>query len=105
MTAAGLSAFLSLSKYGRWVAEHFAVEYDIPRVHRAFRSSGLLEEGAGFARAILSSIETGEAVAWFFVQHVLSIARDEGWEDLKAIPDGLWQRAIDTFDWERWERK
>ena len=83
-----------------WAVEHHAVPYDVGPVRAAFAASGLLDEGGALARAFLRSIETGRDVALAFLSHAYSLAKAEGCGDCEFVPDGAWQRAADTFDWE-----
>lgn len=85
---------------GRWQVEHRAVAYNLDRIRAAFRESGLLAEGGAFARACLLGIETGQNVTGRFVSHVNELAAEAGFEDCDVVPDGIWDRAVATFDWD-----
>jgi len=85
---------------GRWQVEHRAVAYNLDQIRAAFRESGLLAEGGAFARACLLGIETGQNVAGHFVSHVNELAAEAGFEDCAVVPDGIWARAVVTFDWD-----
>jgi predicted phosphodiesterase len=84
---------------GAWQVDLRAVPYDLAQVRRDFEGTGLLEEGGAFARACLGNSETGVNVAWFFVQHARRLATDAGCDPSGGVPDEIWQRATDTFDW------
>ncbi len=83
----------------RWQVEHRAVAYNLDRIRAAFRESGLLAEGGAFARACLLGIETGQNVAGHFVSYVYDLAAEAGFKDCAVVPDGIWDRAVATFDW------
>jgi predicted phosphodiesterase len=85
---------------GRWRVEHRAVPYDLDRLREGFRDSGFLGEGGPFARAALLNIETGRNVIGHLYWHIDGLAADAGLEDWDAVPDGVWERALATFDWE-----
>ncbi len=83
----------------RWQVEHRAVPYNLDRIRTAFRESGLLAKGGAFARACLLGIETGQNVAGHFLSHVYGLAAEAGFEDCDVVPDGIWDRAVTTFNW------
>ena len=83
-----------------WQVEHRVVDYDLEQIRRAFRESGLLDEGGALARSFLSSIETGQNVADWFLSHAYGLAAEAGYEGHSVVPDGIWERAAATFDWE-----
>lgn len=85
---------------GRWQAEQRAIPYDLDRVRTAFSESGLLSEGGAFARACLLTIETGQNVVGRFVSYTFELAAEAGYEDCDVVPDAVWERAVDTFDWD-----
>jgi predicted phosphodiesterase len=87
-------------RHGRWRVEHRAVAYDLDRLRRAFRESGLLAEGGPFARAYLLSIETGQNVVGRLFWHLDRLAREAGLGDWMVLPDTIWARAVSTFPWE-----
>jgi hypothetical protein len=85
---------------GGWQVEQRAVPYDLDRVRAAYARSGLLEQGGGFARAYLCNVETGCNAPWFLVQHAYALAREASVEHSGTVPDDIWNRAVETFDWE-----
>ena len=84
----------------KWLVEHFAVEYDLDRIRRAFRGSGLIDEGGALARAFLRSIETGQNLADWFLNHAYRLAKEAGFGEIGVIPDHIWELADGTFNWE-----
>ena len=84
---------------GKWQAEMRAVPYDVEATRRRFEASGMLAEGGGFARACLRNIETGVDFSGYFVEHAYAIGRAEGAVIDGALPDDVWRRAGETFDW------
>ena len=84
----------------RWRVERRAVAYDLAQVRASFRESGLLAEGGAFARSILLTIETGQNVAGRFVSHTYRVAAEAGFEDCAVVPDGIWEHAVATFNWD-----
>lgn len=88
---------------GRWWAEQRAVCYDIERVRADFHASGLLAEGGVFARSALLTIETAQNVQGRLVAHVYGMAAQAGFKGRAVVPDEIWERALATFDWGRFE--
>ncbi len=85
---------------GQWHAKHRAIPYNLDRIRAAYRESGLLAQGGGFARALLKCIETGQNVPGHLLDHFHTLAAQAGFGDQDAIPDSIWEQAIATFDWE-----
>ncbi len=88
---------------GRWRVEHRTVSYDLGRIRAAFRDSGLLSEGGALARSFLLSIETGQNVADDLLSHAYQLAAEAGHGDSAIVPDDIWERAAETFDWSGYE--
>jgi len=86
---------------GRWQVNSHAIPYDIAQVRRDYVQSGLLDAGGALARAFLLSIETGTNVSGFLLAHIFEQAKQVGWDGGDVVPDIVWQRAIETFDWPR----
>jgi predicted phosphodiesterase len=84
---------------GRWDAQLCAVPYDQDATRRAFLERGLLHQGGGLARALLPGIETGKNTCWFLVCHAYRLADKRGLGQCPALPDALWDEAVDSFDW------
>jgi len=82
-----------------WHVEHQAVPYDLSRSRRAFEESGLLEEAGALAKAFLLSNETGQNVGDFFLKYAYRMASEAGYQDCQVVPDPIWDRAAETFDW------
>lgn len=89
---------------GEWRAELKKVNYNTGEVRRAFRESGLLEEGGWFARAVVLGIETGVDVARALLQHASRYKEAQGWGSERFMPDEVWDAAAERFDWQRYER-
>ncbi len=83
-----------------WHAELRAVAYDLVRNRKDFVDSGLLEEGGGMARAFLLEAETGHNIAVPLLIHAYKMASQAGFSDCKIVPDEVWDRAVETFDWQ-----
>jgi putative phosphoesterase len=84
----------------RWRVEHHAVGYDLGRLRTALRESGALEAGGALMQAFLLGTETGRNIGKDFLTHAYELAAGAGFEDCDAVPDGIWERAAATFDWE-----
>jgi putative phosphoesterase len=84
-----------------WEVGHYSVEYDASLVRKAFEDSGLLQEGGVLARSFLLSIETGVDLAMDFLAYAFRKAAQAGYPDCEFVPDGIWDAAAETFDWER----
>lgn len=85
----------------RWRVEPGAVSYDLSRSRRAFEDSGLLDEGGALAKAFLLSIETGQNVGGFFLSCAYRLAAEAGYGDFPVVPDPIWEKAAEVFDWQR----
>jgi predicted phosphodiesterase len=95
-------ALLEWTREG-WQVDLCAVPYDIPRVRQEYIDSGMLEAAPGMARACLANIETGLNVAWFFILHVLAVARARSADVSTFVPDPIWEEACLTFNWQEYE--
>ena len=74
-------------------------------IRQGYRQTGLQDEGGAFARACLLSNETGLNVAWFYVVHLLALARQNGVEVAGGFPDDLWFEGERTFNWRHYENQ
>ncbi|MFX1475741.1 MAG: metallophosphoesterase family protein, partial [Promethearchaeota archaeon] len=83
----------------RWQPTHHLVTYDLRLIRKAFQESGLLTEGGTLARAFLLSIETGRNVAGGFLSHAYKLAATMGFTGQEIIPDSVWTKAAETFNW------
>ncbi len=93
---------LLTGRRGRWEVEQRAVDYDRAALDEAFRASGLLAEGGAFARAARAAMMTGRDELWPFLRHAFRVAGEEA-RHYKALPDDVWRRAAETYDWARAE--
>jgi len=84
---------------GRWRVAHRAVPYDLARIRAAYRDSGLLVEGGGFARGMLDWLQTGRLVSGRLLRYAYRLAEEAGLACDDAVPDDIWDRAVATFDW------
>jgi len=84
----------------RWQVTHRAVPYDLARVRRVFRESGYLAEGGPYAHAWLIGIETGIYVWGRFLAHARQLASEGDKAARQAGIAGVWDRAVETFDWD-----
>ncbi len=83
----------------RWQSEQRFVEYDIAREGAAYVESGLLNEGGGMARAFLLDTELGQNISGKLLRHAFRLAADAGFRDCAVVPDDIWDRAVESFDW------
>lgn len=83
---------------GDWQVEFRAVAYDRARMRAAFVESGYLAAGNAFARACMVGADTGLNVPGALVDHAIRLAKEEGWT-WDDMPDAVWDRAAETFDW------
>lgn len=88
---------------GEWHAEHRVAPYDMAHLRAAYDDSGFLEEGGGFARALLLTAETGRDVGIALMAHVRDVVSQTRGERIDAVSDETWEQAMATFLWERWE--
>jgi predicted phosphodiesterase len=83
----------------RWRVEQRFVEYDIARTRAAYYESGLLDQGGGLARAFLLDAETGRNISGRLVRYAYRLAAESGFSDCAVVPNDIWDRAVETFDW------
>lgn len=88
----------------RWQVTHRAIPYDLERVRRVFGESGYLAEGGPYARAWLIGIQTGMYVWGRFLAHARRLASEGEEAARQAGIAGVWDRAVETFDWDRYAR-
>jgi putative phosphoesterase len=84
-----------------WEVEHHSAAYDHSLVRKAFIDSGLLQEGGALTRAFLLSIEKGKDVSMDFLHYAYRKAAEAGHSGCEYVPDGIWEAAAASFDWER----
>lgn len=94
---------LLAGRRGRWEVEHRALDYDRAALREAFRATGLLEQGGAFARAALATMMTGRDEIWPFLRHAFRLAGEDDARHDGALPDAVWRRAAETYDWARAE--
>jgi hypothetical protein len=88
----------------RWQAIHRAIPYDLARVRRVFRETGYLAEGGPYARAWLIGVETGRYVWGAFLGHARRLASETGDAGRQTAIADVWDRAVASFDWDRYAR-
>ncbi len=88
-----------------WQVQHRAAPYDLATLRRDFAASGLLAEGNYIARAFLDSCLTGLNVSLYLLRHARRAADEAGIAAGDAFPDDLWDRAGESFPWERYEKE
>jgi len=88
-----------------WAVTHRALPYDLNLVRRAFQASGYLDVAGAFALTCLLSVETGYNATGEFLTHAARLAHEAGCGGAVVVPDDVWQRAIDSFDWASWEAR
>lgn len=86
---------------GRWIVEHRIAKYDIKQIQMDYIESGLLEAGTGIAKAFLKACETGMDYGRQFIDYAFQLAQEAGYENIKYLPDDVWEQAIETFPWEK----
>jgi hypothetical protein len=93
---------------GRWQVEHRAIPYDLERICRVFRECGYMAGGGPYARAWLLGTKTGRYVWGSLLRHARRLASESatatgGEGERQAAISGVWDRAVATFEWERYE--
>lgn len=84
---------------GKWQVELRTVPYDLASLKEAFRNTGLLDEGGAIARGWLRSLETGADYTLAFLQYAHRLAEEVNCPPGESLPDEIWERASQTFDW------
>lgn len=84
---------------GAWQVIRRVVDYDLDRVRSIYHDSGYLAAGGAFVRAAFCGVMTGRNIAGLFLAYLRRLAADAGWAGRGAVPDAVWTRAAETFDW------
>ncbi len=84
----------------RWELDLRSVDYDLALVRKAFQETGLLEEAGAFARAYLLDIQNGTNITMKFLSYAYACAAQAGHRRCEYVPDEVWERAVETFDWD-----
>ena len=84
---------------GRWMVTLRPVAYDMDRVRAAYRDTGYLAAGGLMAEAFLRGVVSGTNLPGKFVRYARRMAGFSGYRGGERLPDDLWQRAFETFDW------
>ncbi|MBN1582845.1 MAG: metallophosphoesterase family protein [Anaerolineae bacterium] len=84
----------------QWQVELKAVPYDLERVRDSFEANGFMEATGALGRAIWLSVKTGQNVIYYLVVHARRLAVQAGLGDCAVVPDEIWDRAVETLDWE-----
>lgn len=83
-----------------WELEFRQVKYDIALEVKDFQDTGLLEYGGAFARGLVHDLNAGNnQLLMKFVLSAFDQAKQAGFGDSEYVPDEIWDRAADTFDW------
>ncbi len=85
---------------GAWHVELRAVAYDFERLRQDFVESGFLAQAGALARAMLLGIGNGQNAAYYLVIHAARLAAQAGLDGGLVVPDSVWERAVETLDWE-----
>lgn len=88
----------------QWEVEHRAISYDMNDLRATFEQTGFLTEVGALARATLLTLETGRDVFLAFLLYAYELAKQAGYKDCKVVPDNIWERAVQNFDWEHYRR-
>jgi putative phosphoesterase len=88
----------------QWEIEHRAIPYDLNAARSAFEYTGFLAEVGALGRAMLLTLETGQDVFLDFLSYAYELARQAGLNNCKIVPDDIWERAHQTFNWTRYTR-
>lgn len=88
----------------RWEVELRGVSYDVTRVYDHMLSSGYWDEVGEMARALWLGVRSGQNVIYALLVHARQMTVRAGRGNLPVVPDDIWQRSVQTFDWERAEK-
>lgn len=86
-----------------WQVELRSVVYDLDRVYSDMMRSGYWDEVGAMARALWLGIRSGQNVIYGLLIHARQLMVAAGVDHLPVIPNDIWDRAVETFDWQRAE--
>ncbi len=86
-----------------WQVELKSVSYDLDRVHDDMLRSGYWDEVGAMARALWLGIRSGQNVMYALLIHARQLMSADSAGHLSVVPDDIWERAVETFDWQRAE--
>jgi len=87
----------------QWESDHWTAEirdlfYSGETVRKAYKETGLLEEGGAYARCCLVSIETGINHLSPMLEFAFQKAEEAGYADFPFVPDDIWEEATKLFE-------
>ncbi|MBN1936701.1 MAG: metallophosphoesterase family protein [Anaerolineae bacterium] len=86
-----------------WQVELKGAAYDSARIYDDFVRSGYWDEVGAMARALWLGMRSGQNVVYGLLLHARQLMAQAGIDHLPVVPDDIWDRAVDTFDWRRAE--
>lgn len=81
----------------QWSASHHQVEFNIEELEQMFFESGLYQECRAWSRVTLESIKQGKDIAADFINHAYELARKNGFDNSKLIPNHIWDKAEELW--------
>ncbi len=82
-----------------WDLEFRQLEYDFSLIRKEFTDTGFLQEGGAFARAYLQDVTSGTNYTSKFITYAYQQAAQAGYSGCEYVPNEIWDRVVETFDW------
>lgn len=77
----------------KWTVSHCQVKYDLGELENTFIESGIMEESRAWSRITIDSIKQGKDITLEFIRYAYKLAESMGFNNLKLLPDYIWDRA------------
>ncbi len=81
----------------QWIVSHHQVKYDLKELEQTFFESELFLECRTWSRLTLESIKEGKDITTDFLKYIYKLAEDNGFNNLKLVPNCIWDKAQKFF--------
>ena len=82
---------------GKWELDPVFVDFDLTELNSDFESSGLIDYGMIYTKAVIASYERGDDTALMLVKEAWRLARADGWSGDINLPEEYWERAAEKI--------
>ena len=82
---------------GKWELDPVFVDFDLTELNSDFESSGLIDYGKIYTKAVIASYERGDDTALTLVTEAWRLAREDGYSGDINLPEEYWERAAENI--------
>jgi len=82
---------------GKWELDPVSVDFDLTELNSDFESSGLIDYGKIYTKAVIASYERGDDTALRLVTEAWRLAREDGYSGDINLPEEYWERAAENI--------